>query len=174
MEDPRFPIGKWQRRDVLTPAERSAAVDAIAATPARLREAVAGLSGAQLDTPYRDGGWTLRQVVHHLPDSHLNSYCRYKLALTEERPLVRGYDEARWAELNDARDTPVEVSLALLESLHARWVTILRGMTEADFARVLQHPDNGEMTLDMMTSLYAWHGAHHVAHVTSTRERLGL
>jgi hypothetical protein len=174
MNDPRFPIGKFERRDILTPDERRAAIDAIAAAPGRMRDAVAGLTDAQLDTPYRDDGWTVRQVVHHVPDSHLNAYTRLKLALTEDDPAIRPYDEARWAELEDSRLTPVEVSLTLLESLHARWVTLLRSMNADDFRRTLHHPDHpGVLTVDWLLALYAWHGRHHVAHVTSLRERLG-
>jgi uncharacterized damage-inducible protein DinB len=171
MSDPRFPIGRYERRDILTNDERRALIDEIAATPVNLRAAVDGLSDAQLETPYRDGGWTIRQVVHHVPDSHLNSYTRFKLALTESAPTIRPYDEAAWAELPDSRDTPIETSLTLLESLHDRWTRLLRAMTEEQFQRTLVHPDNGEMTLDAMVALYAWHGRHHVAHVAAARGR---
>lgn len=171
MSDPRYPIGKYERRDELTRDERAAMIGAIADTPRRMRDAIGGLTPEQLETPYRDGGWTLRQVVHHVPDSHLNSYCRFKLALTEDEPTIRPYDEARWAELADSRETPIETSLQLLESLHDRWVRLLRSMSDDDFRRTLQHPDMGVLTLDAMVALYAWHGRHHVAHVTSTRER---
>lgn len=173
MNDPRYPIGKWDRRTELSSTERGELIDAIAAMPADMRKAVAGLSAELLETPYRDGGWTLRQVVHHVPDSHLNSYTRFKLALTEENPTIRPYDEGKWAELEDSRTTPLETSLTLLESLHDRWVRLLRSMSDADFKRLLTHPVNGPMTLDAMVSLYAWHGRHHVAHITSTRERFG-
>jgi len=173
MTDPRYPIGKYERRDVLTPDERAAMIEQIAATPAKMREAVAGLTPQQLETPYRDGGWTLRQVVHHVPDSHMNSYVRFKLALTEQSPTIRPYDEARWAELADSRETPLETSMTLLESLHDRWVRLLRSMAADDFQRTLKHPENGQMTLDAMVALYAWHGRHHVAHITSTRARNG-
>jgi uncharacterized damage-inducible protein DinB len=171
MSDPRFPIGRYERRDILTNDERRALIDEIAATPVNLRAAVDGLSDAQLETPYRDGGWTIRQVVHHVPDSHLNSYTRFKLALTESAPTIRPYDEAAWAELPDSRDTPIETSLTLLESLHDRWTRLLRAMTEEQFQRTLVHPENGEMTLDAMVALYAWHGRHHVAHVAAARRR---
>lgn len=172
MSDLRYPVGPFERRDTLTADERRAMIDTIAAAPARMREAVAGLDDAQLDTPYRDGGWTVRQVVHHVPDSHLNAYTRLKLALTEDDPLIRPYDEALWANLADSRDTPVEVSLTLLESLHARWVTLLRSMQESDFRRTLRHPDHsGILTLDWLVAMYAWHSRHHVAHITSLRER---
>jgi uncharacterized damage-inducible protein DinB len=148
-------------------------IEQIAATPAKMREAVAGLTPQQLETPYRDGGWTLRQVVHHVPDSHMNSYVRFKLGLTEQAPTIRPYDEARWAELADSRDTSLETSMTLLESLHDRWVRLLRAMSAEDFQRTLNHPENGMMTLDAMLALYAWHGRHHVAHITSTRARNG-
>ncbi len=173
MNDPRYPIGRYERRDVLTPDERAAMIEQIAAAPRKMREAVAGLTPRQLETPYRDGGWTLRQVVHHVPDSHMNSYVRFKLALTEQTPTIRPYDEARWAELADSVDTPPETSMALLESLHDRWVRLLRSMSADDFQRTLNHPENGLMTLDAMLALYAWHGRHHVAHITSTRARNG-
>jgi len=174
MNDPRYPVGTWDRRDTLAPDERAAMIDTIAETPRRMRDAVAGLSAEQLETPYRDGGWTLRQVVHHVPDSHLNSYCRFKLALTENEPTIRPYDEALWAELSDSVDTPIETSLTLLESLHDRWVRLLRSMNDADFRRTLKHPEHDAvMTLDSMVSLYAWHSRHHVAHITTTRQRNG-
>jgi uncharacterized damage-inducible protein DinB len=173
MSDPRFPIGKYEPRDELTTAERGALIDTIAAAPARLRDAVRNLDDAQLDTPYRDGGWTLRQVVHHVPDSHLNSYCRFKLALTESTPTIRPYDEAAWAELPDSKITPIETSLTLLDSLHARWTDLLCSMTKADFRRRLTHPVNGEMSLDNMVSLYAWHSRHHVSHITALRAANG-
>jgi uncharacterized damage-inducible protein DinB len=174
MTDLRYPIGEFERRDTLTPDERRAMIDTIAAAPARMREAVSGLSDEQLDTPYREGGWTVRQVVHHVPDSHLNAYVRLKLALTEEDPTIRPYDEALWAALEDSKLTLVEVSLTLLESLHARWVTLLHSMREEDFRRTLRHPDHtGILTLDWLVSMYAWHSRHHVAHVTSLRERMG-
>lgn len=174
MTDERYPIGKFERRDELNASERRTMIDTIATAPARMREAVAGLSDMQLDTPYRDGGWTVRQVIHHVPDSHLNAYTRLKLALTEEDPLIRPYDEALWAGLADSQQTPIEVSLTLLESLHARWVTLLRSMSDADFRRTLRHPDHsGVLTLDWLVAMYAWHSRHHVAHITSLRERMG-
>src|SRR5919199_4518049 len=173
MSDPRYPVGKFEPRETLTPDERRAMIDIVAACPARMREAVAKLDERQLDTPYRPGGWTVRQVVHHVPDSHMNAYVRLKLALTEDEPTIKPYDEARWAELADSRDTPIETSLVLLERLHERWVTLLRSMSAHDFARRLNHPENGVMRLDQMLALYAWHGRHHVGHVTSLREREG-
>lgn len=145
----------------------------IEATPRAFREAVAGLDDSQLGTPYRDGGWTVRQLIHHMPDSHCNAYVRFKLALTEEKPTIRPYDEALWAELPDTRDTPVEVSLVMLEALHERWVALLRGMEPAQFASRLIHPDSGEWALDQFLTLYAWHGDHHTGHITALRERMG-
>jgi hypothetical protein len=172
--DPRYPVGKFQRPTSLhTGEQRRELVAQIAATPARMRAAVAGLRDEQLDTPYRDGGWTVRQVVHHVPDSHMNAYTRVKLALTEKEPTIKPYDEAAWAKLNDVRDTPIETSLVLLEALHARWDTILGSMTDDDFERTLRHPDHGVITLDWLIAMYAWHGRHHVAHITSLRDRSG-
>ena len=173
MTDPRYPIGKWERRDTLTAGERATMIAQVGEVPARMRTAIAGLDEAQLDTPYREGGWTVRQVVHHVPDSHLNSYTRFKLALTEEEPTIRPYDEAKWAALSDSRDTPVETSLTMLGALHDRWTILLRAMSDDDFRRTLRHPDIGVMSLDALLSLYAWHGRHHVGHVTSLRERMG-
>jgi hypothetical protein len=171
--DLRYPIGEYVAKASLTPAERTEAIAQIAETPKRMRTALAGLSGGQLDTPYRPGGWTVRQVAHHVPDSHMNAYVRLKLALTENEPTIRPYDEGLWAELPDSRETPVEVSLALLEFLHLRWTTLLRALQPADFARRLRHPSIGVMTVDHLVHHYAWHGRHHVAHVTSLREREG-
>jgi uncharacterized damage-inducible protein DinB len=172
MTDPRYPIGKAQLKPELSDAERREAMDAIAAVPANLRAAVAGLTQEQLDTPYRDGGWTVRQVVHHVPDSHVNAYIRFKLALTEDTPTIKTYEEDRWAQLADTKTTPIEVSLTLLEAVHRRWDDLLRSLGPGDFQRPLNHPDNGRMTLDQMLGLYAWHGRHHVAHVTELRKRM--
>jgi hypothetical protein len=172
--DLRYPIGKFTYDGAMTDARRTACVARIAAAPAALRAAVAGLTDAQLDTPYRPDGWTVRQVVHHVPDSHLNAYVRMRLALTEDTPTIKPYEEARWAELPDARTLPVEVSLALLEALHVRWTALLRGFRAADGARQLRHPEHGRlMTIDELVAMYAWHGEHHVAHVTSLRARSG-
>jgi len=172
--DPRYPVGKFQPpAGPHSPDERRALIEQIAATPSRMRAAVAGLSEAQLETPYRDGGWTVRQVAHHVPDSHMNAFIRVKLALTEDEPTIKPYDEAAWAKLSDVRDTPIETSLMLLETLHARWDAILRSMTDGDFSRTLLHPDHGVITLDWLLTMYAWHGRHHVAHITSLRDRNG-
>ena len=138
-----------------------------------MRDAVEGLSSEQLDTPYRPGGWTVRQVVHHVPDSHMNSYVRFKLALTEDEPTIKPYEQERWAELADARNEPVETSLVLLESLHRRWVSLLKSLKAAELARTFRHPELGVMTLDRNLALYAWHGKHHVAHIKSLRARNG-
>ena len=174
MTDLRYPIGNFSYDGAMADARRAACVTRIAAAPAALRAAVVGLSDAQLDTPYRPGGWTVRQVVHHVPDSHLNAYVRIRLALTEDTPTIKPYEEARWAELPDARTLPVEVSLTLLEALHVRWVKLLGGLGAADGARQLRHPEHGRlMTVDELIAMYAWHGEHHVAHVTSRRARNG-
>jgi len=172
MSDLRYPIGKFQYQEPLSPEHMRECVDALAQTPANLRTSIAGLSDAQLDTPYRPGGWTVRQVVHHLPDSHLNSYVRFKLALTEDNPAIKPYAEDRWAELPDTKATPVEVSLALLENLHDRWVRLLRSLTAEQWKRTFRHPELGPMTLEKTLALYAWHGRHHVAHITELRKRM--
>ena len=171
--DLRYPIGHFAWSGRSSESERKRYIDEIAEAPAKLRAAVAGICDAQLDTPYRPGGWTVRQLVHHVPDSHLNSYVRFRLALTEKEPTIKPYDESRWAELTDARTGPIEMSLALLESLHARWVLLLRSLTPEDFAREFRHPELGTVSLDKNLALYAWHGRHHVAHITSLGERMG-
>jgi uncharacterized damage-inducible protein DinB len=170
--DPRYPIGEFVFSGSLDAAERAEAIDLISRVPGELRRAVADLSAEQLNTPYRDGGWTVRQVVHHLPDSHLNAYMRWKLALTEDVPTIRTYEEARWAELPDSEGS-IEHSLDLLEALHARWVTLLRQLPEDAWGRRLHHPEIGEVGLDHMLAMYAWHGRHHVAHITTLREQRG-
>jgi hypothetical protein len=171
--DNRYPIGKFTWTAQNSAQQRTAAIDAIAEAPQKMRGAVAGLSDIQLDTPYRDGGWTVRQVVHHVPDSHLNSYARFKLALTENEPTIKPYDEALWANLVDARIAPIEPSLKLLEGLHERWVVFLRSLSETDVRRKFTHPELGVVSVDQYIALYSWHGRHHVAHITSLRERKG-
>lgn len=172
--DLRYPVGRFEfGEETLSEERRDELIKQIEATPARLREAVSGLTAEQLDTPYRPGGWTVRQVVHHLPDSHLNSYVRFKLALTEREPTIKPYDEAAWADLEDSVATPVEVSLGLLESLHSRWVVLLRSLAPEDLARTFRHPELGSVSLGKNIALYAWHGRHHVAHITGLRERMG-
>ena len=172
MENLSFPIGKFTYGGPAADEQRKAFIEEIAETPARLRAAINGLSEKQLDTPYRPEGWTVRQVVHHVPDSHLNSYVRFKLALTEDNPTIKPYAEDRWAQLGDTQSTPVEVSLQLLESLHDRWVRLLRSLTPDQWKRTFRHPDVGEMTLDKTLALYVWHGKHHVAHITELRKRM--
>jgi hypothetical protein len=169
----RYPTGRFDPKGSIEPAQRPALIAGIARTPERMRAAVVGLDDAQLDTPYRDGGWTVRQLVHHVPDSHMNAYIRFKLALTEDEPLIRTYDEKAWATLEDSRTTPVAVSLALLDAVHDRWSRILGAMGDADFDRTLRHPEMGVLYLTAMLRLYAWHGSHHVRHITSLRERSG-
>jgi len=174
LETLRFPVGRFAPRDApLSPEERRRHIAEIATAPADLRAAVAGLDPARLDTPYRPGGWTVRQVVHHVPDSHMNSYVRFKLALTEDRPTIKPYDQAEWARLADGTLADVGVSLRLLEALHVRWVALLESLDERDWSRPLVHPEMGDITLDFLLQLYAWHGHHHVAHITSLREREG-
>ena len=170
--DPRYPIGKYEMPKV-TPELRTGAIAEIAKLPAKLRESVTGLNDAQLETPYRDGGWTVRQVVHHVPDSHMNAYIRWRLALTEQEPTIKPYEESEWAKLEDAAHAPVEVSLRLLEPLHERWVRLLGSLKAEDFARTFRHPDFGVRTLDWMLFLYAWHGKHHTAHVMELRRAKG-
>ena len=171
--DLRYPIGQFDADKPITADQRRKLIDEIAEMPARLCAAVAGLNEEQLATPYRPGGWTVRQVVHHVPDSHMNSYMRFKLAMTEERPQIRTYHEERWAELEDARNGPLEISLNLLNWLHQRWVLFLSSLTEDDFKKTFQHPEWGLVPLDKAVGLYAWHGNHHVAHITALRERNG-
>jgi len=171
--DLRYPIGKFAYEGHLTEDQKRALLDHIGQTPAKLRDAIKGLSESQIDTPYRPGGWTVRQVVHHVPDSHLNSYTRFKLALTEDEPTIKPYAEDRWAELADTKATPLEVSLTLLDSLHDRWMRLLRSMTPEQWKRTFRHPELGPMTLEKTLALYAWHGRHHVAHITALREREG-
>lgn len=173
-DDLRYPIGRFKPTSAPTAADRREWIKAIEEAPAELRAAVAGLDDRQLDTPYRDGGWTVRQLVHHVPDSHMNAYVRTCLALTENEPTIRPYEEAAWAELTFARLGPIDISLDLLAALHARWLGVLRGMSEADFSRRLIHPEHDTlMTTAALVELYAWHGRHHVAHVTRLREREG-
>lgn len=171
--DPRYPIGKYEMPGEVTPELRAEAILEIAAAPQKMRDAVKGMNDAQLDTPYRDGGWTMRQVVHHVPDSHMNAYVRWRLALTETEPTIKPYEESAWAKLEDAAHAPVEVSLRLLEPLHERWVRLLHSVKEEEFARTFRHPDHGVRTLDWMLFLYAWHGRHHVAHITELKKAKG-
>lgn len=173
MSDPRFPIGKFSYQGPPNEDQKHQFLHDIEQTPAQLRNAVRALSDQQLDTPYRDGGWTVRQVVHHVPDSHMNSYVRFKLALTEENPTIKPYEEALWAELSEAKTAPIEVSLSLLENLHQRWMLLLRNLKPEDWKRTFAHPQMGPMSLEKNLALYAWHGKHHVAHITELRRRKG-
>jgi uncharacterized damage-inducible protein DinB len=171
-QDLRYPIGRSDTTSPLAAGVRAQRIDAIAATPAQLRLAVAGLADEQLDTPYRPGGWTVRQTVHHVADSHMNAFVRFRLGLTEDNPTIKPYDEKAWSELQDMR-LPIDVSLRLLDALHERWVHLLRAQPGSAFERTILHPENGPMTLDAMLSLYAWHGRHHTAHITGLRQRQG-
>jgi uncharacterized damage-inducible protein DinB len=172
--DLRYPIGRFDFDAPITESDYPKLIAAIAETPGALRAALAGLSSDQLATPYRPGGWTLKQVAHHIPDSHLNAYTRFKLALTEDEPTIKPYDEAAWAELADSQKVPIDVSLDLLDALHVRWVALLRSMGAADFERGFRHPEHGRvLSLKQLLGLYAWHGRHHVAHITSLKKREG-
>jgi uncharacterized damage-inducible protein DinB len=173
MADLRYPVGTFQPTGQINDAERRALIHQIADAPARLREAVQGLTEEQLETPYRPEGWTVRQVVHHLPDSHMHAYIRFKLAITEQEPTVKPYEQQLWAQLADAKSASVELSLALFNALHQRWVLFLKSLKPSDFSRTYNHPESGVSSLDRLLQLYAWHGRHHVAHITSLRERMG-
>jgi uncharacterized damage-inducible protein DinB len=172
--DLRYPVGKFDWDAPISEADRPRLIAEIAETPGALRSAVAGLSRDQLETRYRPGGWTVKQVVHHVPDSHMNAYIRFKLGLTEDEPTIKPYDEAAWAELPDSQKVPIDVSLDLLDSVHVRWVTLLRSMDAADFRRAVRHPEYDRLiTLGQLLALYAWHGRHHVAHIVALRKRKG-
>lgn len=172
--DLRYPVGRFDWDAPISEGDRPRLIAEIAETPGALRSAVAGLSRDQLETRYRPGGWTVKQVVHHVPDSHMNAYNRFKLGLTEDEPTIKPYDEAAWAELPDSKKVPVDVSLDLLDSLHVRWVTLLRSMDAADFRRAVRHPEYDRLiTLGQLLALYAWHGRHHVAHIVALRRREG-
>jgi uncharacterized damage-inducible protein DinB len=168
--DVRFPIGKLKVEEEITQSMLEAWMTEIEKTPSLVRKAVRDLTDEQLDTPYREGGWTVRQVVHHIVDSHVNSYIRLKLALTEAKPTIKPYQEDKWAELSDST-LPVEVSLVFLDALHSRWVSLLHGLTPEQLERTFVHPESGESSIKEMIGLYAWHGRHHTAHITSLREK---
>lgn len=172
-EDVRYPIGKSDKKGPLTPDERKHMIASLGEAPGKIRAAVKGLDEKQLSTPYRHGGWTVRQVVHHVADSHMNAYIRFRFALTEAEPTVKPYDEKTWAELADARTAPVELSLELLDGLHKRWVLLLDTVREIDFNRAMRHPERGVVTLDDTLALYEWHGRHHTAQITGLRQRMG-
>jgi hypothetical protein len=171
--DLKYPLGRYTAPATISPEQRGLWIEEMAKLPANLSKAVAGLSNNQLDTPYRPGGWTVRQVVHHLPDSHMQSYTRFRLALTENSPVIKPYEEGAWAELSDAKTAAVAPSLALIDGLHTRFVLLLNSMTNADFAKTFRHPELGERRLDWTLGLYAWHCLHHVAHITNLRSRQG-
>jgi hypothetical protein len=173
MTDLRYPIGKFEPATNVSESLRKQWIDDIVKAPGLVRAAVAGLTEQQIDTPYRPEGWTVRQVVHHLPDSHLNAFARFKLALTEDEPTIKPYREERWARLEDGRAAPIDISLTLLDALHRRWVLLLRSMSPADFSRTFRHPEHGILKLETTLGMYAWHGRHHTAHITSLRERNG-
>jgi uncharacterized damage-inducible protein DinB len=170
--DPRYPIGKYKYETSFTDAQRQQLIATIADLPAKMRAAVTGLNDKQLDTPYRDVGWTVRQTVHHVADSHMNSFIRFRLGITENNPTIKPYHEELWADIADAKE-PVAVSLILLDSLHRRMDVMLRSLTPDYWQRTVVHPQNGQMTLDKMLGLYAWHSRHHVAHITELRRRMG-
>ncbi|HKD03172.1 MAG TPA: bacillithiol transferase BstA [Terriglobales bacterium] len=173
MSDPRYPIGKFTYSQPPSESERQKLIADIEHAPQALRAAVAGLTAQQMETPYREGGWTVRQVVHHVPESHMNAYIRFKLALTEDEPTIKPYMEDRWAQLDDIRSTPPEVSLALLDNLHNRWVRVLRAIKPEEWKRTFRHPELGIVPLEKNLALYSWHGQHHVAHITELRKRMG-
>lgn len=172
MPDSRFPIGKFHYQGAPSADQRTKYIAEIEQTPAAVRAAVQGLSAKQLDTPYRDGGWNVRQVVHHIPESHMNAYIRFKLALTEDEPTIKPYAEDRWAKLADVQSTPTKVSLDLLEHLHMRWVILLRGLGDEEWKKTFIHPESGVVSLEKNLALYAWHGKHHTAHITELRKRM--
>ncbi len=171
--DLRYPIGHFTAPAASNPGIRAEQIETLRQLPDSLREVTAGLSDAQLDTPYRDGGWTVRQVVHHLADSHANAYIRYRLALTEDWPTVKPYDEAAWAELADSRKLPIDVSMAIIAGMHARWVALLESLSEEDFQKGYNHPEHGKQALSTVLAMYAWHARHHTAHIASLRARQG-
>jgi uncharacterized damage-inducible protein DinB len=173
LEDLRYPIGHFIPSASSLPGDRATHIQTLRELPERLRAAASGLSDSQIDTPYREGGWTVRQLVHHVADSHANSYVRFKLALTEDWPMVKPYDEAAWAKLADSHVLPVDVSLAMIEALHKRWIALLEALSDADFHKGFEHPERGRQDLANALALYDWHSRHHTAHITSLRARQG-
>ena len=173
MSEPRYPVGKFSYDTPPSEAQRDELIQEIENAPTALRSAIQGLSAEQIETPYRNGGWTVRQVVHHVPESHMNAYIRFKLALTEDEPTIKPYMEDRWAKLDDVQSTPLDVSLALLDNLHKRWVRVLRSIKPDEWKRTFRHPELGTVSLEKNLALYAWHGRHHVAHITELRKRMG-
>jgi len=173
MSDPRYPIGKFAFDGTTDEEQREKLIADIEQAPAALGAAVKNLSPKQIETPYRDGGWTVRQVVHHVPESHMNAYIRFKLALTEDNPTIKPYMEDLWAGTPEVESTPLEASLTLLDALHNRWVRLLRSLQPADWKRTFRHPELGTVSLEKNLALYAWHGRHHVAHISELRKRMG-
>lgn len=171
-EDLRYPIGNFSFDAANGASNRVASIQAIEELPVRLRQAIAGLNDEQLQTPYREGGWTVHQLIHHIADSHINSFVRFKLALTEDKPTIKTYEEADWAETTDVTQVPVEISLKLLDALHERWFILLASLSDEAFARQLNHPDHGLIDLEYLTALYAWHSRHHTAHIANLREKM--
>jgi hypothetical protein len=169
----RYPIGKFKAPKNFTDELREEFISEIEETPFHLRNAVENLDEDQLNTPYRQGGWTVEQVIHHLPDSHMNAYIRVKLALTENEPVIKPYDQDAWAKLEDYRTTPIETSLQLLDSVHLRWIILLRSLNPDQFERSMQHPEIGLITIDWCVAQYAWHGKHHIAQINSLKQRMG-
>jgi uncharacterized damage-inducible protein DinB len=170
-EDLRFPIGKFDPKIKVTPEMRREFIQAIEELPVKIRKAVDGLDDEQIDARYRPEGWTVRQLVHHVADSHMNSFCRFKLGLTENTPTIKPYDEALWAEMADSKNAPIDISLNLIDAVHARWTILLKSMRDEDFARKINHPERGAMNLSSTLALYDWHGKHHTAHITNLRKR---
>ncbi len=173
MTDGNYPIGKFHKPEKASTEELKQWIHQMRDLPADLRSAVQGLTEEQLDHPCREGGWTVRQVAHHIPDSHVNGYIRFKMGLTEEEPVIKPYDQEKWSELYDVRSTPVEVSLTLLEAVHARWVVLLESLQEEVFSRTFRHPESGVMNLTQVLALYAWHGRHHTAAILTLRKEMG-
>lgn len=173
MQNLSYPIGLYEYEGPHTPTQRAALIAELQSLPLRLREAVSDLNDEQLDTPYRPGGWTVRQLLHHVPDSHANGYIRTKLALTEDTPTIKPYEEQHWAELSDTFVLPVEAALSLLEALHLKWVAVWQSMSEEQYQRGYFHPASQQtVSLDEQLGLYAWHSKHHLAHITALRERM--
>ena len=171
-EDLRYPIGEFSFDAAVATANRNSSIQTIEELPVRLRQAIGGLNEEHLQTPYRDGGWTIHQLIHHIADSHMNSFTRFKLALTEDKPTIKTYEESLWAETTDVTNVPVEISLKLLDALHERLFILLASLSDEAFQRELNHPEHGLISLGFLTAMYAWHSRHHTAHITSLRERM--
>ena len=170
--DPRYPVGRFTPPSSSDPATRAQQTSILRLLPSTLQAAISGLTQSQLDTPYRDGGWTVRQLIHHIADSHANAYIRCKLALTEDWPTIKPYDQDAWANLADSQ-LPIDASVAMIGAIHERWVKLLESIPDADFQRGYVHPENGRQTLDAVIAIYAWHSRHHTAHITNLRARQG-